>query len=111
MIFFQVSLNFDPLKEVLKMRCRIYWGYSEENASDNEDFHSTIFRPFAFEPEQKKRVVMRAMRKKLNIFTLQLPVYYQGRMQRFWKGKTLYVGHHGWPAKKSLGSDGLKRPK
>ena len=28
--------------------------YSEENASDNEDFHSTILLPFQFEPEQKK---------------------------------------------------------
>ena len=28
--------------------------YSEENTSDNEDFHSTILRPFQFVPEQKK---------------------------------------------------------
>ena len=28
--------------------------YSEENTSDNEDFHSTILQPFQFEPEQKK---------------------------------------------------------
>ena len=49
--------------------------YSEENTSDNEDFCSTIFQPFQFE-QQKKRVVMRAMRKKRNIFTLQLPIYY-----------------------------------
>ena len=27
---------------------------SEENTSDNEDFHSTIFQSFQFEPEQKK---------------------------------------------------------
>ena len=51
--------------------------YSEENTSDSEDFCSTIFQPFQFEPEHNKnRVVMRAMRKKLNIFTLQLPIYY-----------------------------------
>ena len=51
--------------------------YSEENTSDNEDYRSAIFQPFQFEPKQKKkRVVMRAMRKKLNIFTLQLPIYY-----------------------------------
>ena len=49
--------------------------YSEENTSDNEDFCSTIFQPFQFE-QLKKRVVMRAMRKKRNIFTLQLPIYY-----------------------------------
>ena len=44
--------------------------YFEENTSDNEDFGSTIFQPFQFEPEQKKRVVMRAMRKRLNMFML-----------------------------------------
>ena len=27
----------------------------------------------------------------------------QGRIQSFWKGVALYVGHHGWPAKKILG--------
>ena len=51
--------------------------YSEENTSDSEDYRFAIFQPFQFEPKQKKkRVVMRAMRKKLNIFTLQLPIYY-----------------------------------
>ena len=52
--------------------------YSEENTSDNEHFRSTIFQPFQFEPQQKKTCgnVMRAMRKKQNIFTLQLPFYY-----------------------------------
>ena len=49
--------------------------YSEENTSNNEDFRSTIFQLFQFEPEQKKRVVMRAFRKKLDIFTLQLSIY------------------------------------
>ena len=34
--------------------------YSGENASDNDDFRSTILQPF-----QKKRLLMRAMRKKL----------------------------------------------
>ena len=38
---------------------------SEENTSDNEDFHSTILQPFQFEREQKKRVIMRAITKKL----------------------------------------------
>ena len=50
--------------------------YSEENTSCNEDLRSTILQPFQFEPGQKKLVLMRAMRKKLNIFTLQLPIYY-----------------------------------
>ena len=53
-------------------------GYSEENTAENEDLHSTILQPFQFEKKTwKKRVVMRAMRKKLNIFTLQLLTYYK----------------------------------
>ena len=51
--------------------------YSEKNKCDNEVFHSTILQPLQFVPKQKKYVVMRAMRKKLNIFTLQLLIYYQ----------------------------------
>ena len=47
--------------------------YSEENTSDNEDFRSTILH---FEPEQKECGVMRATRKKLHIFMLQLLIYY-----------------------------------
>ena len=50
--------------------------YFEENTSDNENVCSTIFQLFQFEPEKKQRVVMRDMRKKLNIFTFQLPIYY-----------------------------------
>ena len=50
--------------------------YSEENTSDNKEFRSTILQPFQFEPEQKTCVVMRTMRKKLNIFTHQLLIYY-----------------------------------
>ena len=46
--------------------------FSEEDACDNKAFRSTILRSFQFEPEQKKCVVMRAMRMKLNIFRLQL---------------------------------------
>ena len=37
-------------------------------------------------------------------FLCNLDVHYlQGRIQRFWKRVVLYVGHHGWPAKKILG--------
>ena len=43
---------------------------------DNEVFCSTIFQPFQFGAEQKESVVMRAKRKKLNTFTLQLLIYY-----------------------------------
>ena len=51
--------------------------YTEENTSNHEDFRSTILQPFQFSLNRKKnRVVMRAIRKKLNIFTLQLPIYY-----------------------------------
>ena len=46
--------------------------YSEENTCDNKVFRSTILQPFQFEPEQKKKhAVMRAMREKLNMFTLR----------------------------------------
>ena len=38
--------------------------------------HVTMFfQPFQFKPEQKINGVMRAMRKKLNIFPLQLRIY------------------------------------
>ena len=63
MVVFQVSLNFDPVLEILKIWCKIYIkydvrfifneesDYSEENTSDNEDFYSTIFQQFQFELE------------------------------------------------------------
>ena len=45
MIVFQVSSNFDPVKEILKIRCHLYFNeegdYSEESASENEVFCST----------------------------------------------------------------------
>ena len=60
MIAFQVSLNSDPAKEALKLS-----DYSEDYTSYNEGFRSTILQSFQFEPGQKKRVFIRAMRKKL----------------------------------------------
>ena len=54
MTVFQVSLHFNEESD-----------YSEDNTYDNEDFCSTILQPFQVESKQKKRVVMRAMRKKL----------------------------------------------
>ena len=39
--------------------------YSEENTRDSENFRSTILQAFQFEPEQKKCVIMKAMRKNL----------------------------------------------
>ena len=51
--------------------------YFEENASDNKDFRSTIFSTISvWAWTEKKHVVMRAMKKKLNVFTLQQPICY-----------------------------------
>ena len=65
--------------------------YTENMASDlyfNEESYysegiqvtvktcSTILQPFQFVPEQKKIVVERAMRKKLNILILKLLIYH-----------------------------------
>ena len=50
--------------------------YSKESTSKNKDFRSTIFNRFSLGLNRKKRVVMKPMRKKLKIFTLQLPIYY-----------------------------------
>ena len=41
--------------------------YSEENTSDNEDFHSTIFQPFQFEPKQKKPCGNESERNRLSL--------------------------------------------
>ena len=60
MVFFEVSLDFDKAREMLKIRCQIYilikkvLKNSEENTSDNEEFCSIILQPFPFETEQKK---------------------------------------------------------
>ena len=37
--------------------------YPEENATDNEDFRSTILQAFQFEPEQKKTCVNKSHEK------------------------------------------------
>ena len=69
MIVFQVSLNFDPAKKYWKTMSDFYFNkendYSEENTSDDEDFGSPILHIFQSDPGQKKRVVMRTMRKKI----------------------------------------------
>ena len=50
MIVLQVSLNFDPAINTEITVSDLYFNeesdYSEENTSDNEDFHSTILHPF-----------------------------------------------------------------
>ena len=52
---FSGFMKFWPVKEMSHW-CQIYEesDYSEENKSDNEDFCSTIFQSFQFEPEWKK---------------------------------------------------------
>ena len=47
----------------------------------------------------------------LIIVTLILDILVQGLIQRFWKGVALYVGHHGWSTKKSLGFRWSKKAK
>ena len=81
MIILQVPLNFDPVKEILKIRCQIY--ILMEKVIILRKIHVTIksFAPPFFihlnlSLTRKKSAVIRAMRKKPNIFTLQLPIYY-----------------------------------
>ena len=56
MIVLHVSLNFDPVKKLYDLDS--YFNdesnYSEENASDSEDFNSTYLQvqPFQFDPEK-----------------------------------------------------------
>ena len=50
--------------------------YFEENTCDNEVFARPFFNYFSLSLNLKKRMVMRAMRKKLNLFTVQLLNYY-----------------------------------
>ena len=77
MIVFQVSLYFDPVKKILKIRCHIYIVMKKVIILRKILVTIKSFAPpFQFEPEQEKCVAMRAMRKKLNIFTLLLPSYY-----------------------------------
>ena len=51
---FQVSLDFDPAKEIYGVR--FIFNEESENTSDNKDFRFTILLPFQFEPEQKKNM-------------------------------------------------------
>ena len=58
MTILQVSLHFDPVREILKYDVRFIFkeesDYSEENTNDNEHFR------FSLSLNRKKRVVMRA---------------------------------------------------
>ena len=55
MIVFQALLNYDPVKEILKIYFNEESDYSEENTSGNEDFCSTILQSSQFDPEQTKK--------------------------------------------------------
>ena len=50
--------------------------YFEENTIDNEVFAPPFLNHFSLSLNIKKRVVMRAMRMILNLFTVQLLVYH-----------------------------------
>ena len=50
--------------------------YSEKNTYDNEIFRSTVLQLFLFESEQKKTCGNESYEKEINIFTLQLLIYY-----------------------------------
>ena len=71
MVVFQVSLNFDTAKEMLKIRYQIYilmkkvLKNSEENTSDNEEFCPPFFNHFNLSLNRKNRAVMIVIRKKL----------------------------------------------
>ena len=80
-VFFQVPLNFDPVKQILEIRCQIYNLMNKVTILRKilvtmKTFAPPFFKQFSLTMNGKKRVVMRAMRKKLNIFMLQLSIYY-----------------------------------
>ena len=50
--------------------------YPEENTVTVKAFAPPLFNHFSLSLNREKRVVMRAVRMKLNIFKLQLPIYY-----------------------------------
>ena len=70
MIAFQVSLNFDPAKEILKIRFQIYILMKKviilrKTQTTMKTFTPPFFSYFSLSLSRRKRVVMRAMRKKL----------------------------------------------
>ena len=73
MVVFQVSRNFDPAKEILKIMKVIILRKMHVTI---KYFVPPFFNHFSLNLNRKKRVAMRAKKKKLNIFTLQLPSYY-----------------------------------
>ena len=80
MIVFQVSLNFDYVEEILEnmMSDLCFNGVIilRKIQVTMKTFTPPFFNHFSLNLNRKKRVVMRALRKKLYIFTLQLQIYY-----------------------------------
>ena len=69
-IFFQVSLNFDPAKEILKIQCQISVLIKKviilrKIQATKRTFAPPFFNYFSLSLNSKKRMVMRVMRKKL----------------------------------------------
>ena len=80
MIVFQVSLNFDYVEEILEnMMSDLCFNeviILRKIQVTMKTFTPPFFNHFSLNLNRKKRVVMRALRKKLYIFTLQLQIYY-----------------------------------
>ena len=81
MIDFQVLLNFDPVKKILKMQCQIYLLMKKVinlriMQKTLKTFAPRFFNYFSLSLNRINHVKMRAMRKKLNIFTLHLSFCY-----------------------------------
>ena len=60
----------------------------------------------AYRNRKSESLFMKQNRPTLNIHGTS-----QGWIQRFWKGVALYIGHHSWPTKKTLGSWWSKKAK
>ena len=68
MIVFQVSLNFDPVTEILKIRYQLYTLRNKVIILKNKQVIMNIFAPpflnyFSLSLNRKKLVIMRAMKK------------------------------------------------
>ena len=69
------------MKEIRRIRCQVYILVKKVIILRKiyvaiKYFTPPFFNCFSFSLNIEKRVIMRAMRKKLNIFTLHLPIYY-----------------------------------
>ena len=81
MIIFQVLLNFDQVKVILKIRCQIYILMTKtiilrKIQVQTKAFAPSSFNRFCLTLNRKKTVVMEGMTKKLNMFTLKPPTCY-----------------------------------